>query len=245
MNMNIDLSRELILHRHHNGVQLRRPKRYETEPHLGDILDKRISVFFKNSDHVLMNVNQHQMECINASSYKDIVGKKFIELINDIPLNYLIEENNKRVISSQKTLFFSENITIEDLKTKAISVKMPWYDESDNILGIFGFAHVTDAPCAPSNGEQFADTVNTFFDKNQTVPRQVKVKDGQSHPYSQREVDLIHFILLGKTLHECASLMNISNRTAEHYFANIKSKAGVKTRSALIEVLLQQGFLIK
>lgn len=240
MNTRIDMSHELTLHRHHHGVQLRRPTYHDTELTLGDISQKRISVFFKDQNHVLLNANNHQLECINMLSLKDIVGKKFIDVIDDTRLNRTIENNNNHVMKTQKTLFFHENIETNQLCTKAISIKMPLYGMNNEVLGIFGFAYITETPCAPSSPLAFSETLNQFFDATQTTP------ECEQRPtlYSTRETDLIHFILRGKTIQESAHLMDISARTAEHYFANIKHKAGVKTRSALVDVLINQGFKV-
>jgi DNA-binding CsgD family transcriptional regulator len=243
MNTNIDMSPELILHRHHNGVQLRRPSYGSTDLNLGDILKKRISVFFKNKNHIMLNANNHQLECIHASSLKDIIGKKFIDIIDDNAVNRMIEKNNNEVMNTQRITFFNESIDAQNITTKAISVKMPLYDLNNQVLGVFGFSYLTETDCAPSNPVEFSDTVNLFFESNQTNTSNQTFLD-TSLPYSPREIDLIHLILRGKTMQEAAPIMNISTRTAEHYFSNIKHKAHAKTRSALIDVLLKQGFKI-
>jgi DNA-binding CsgD family transcriptional regulator len=243
MNTTIDMSHELVLHRHHNGVQLRRPNYGSAGLNLGDILKKRISVFLKNKNHIMLNANNHQLECIHVASLKDIIGKKFIDIIENTALNRMIEKNNNEVISTQKTIFFNESVDTNHVSTKAISVKMPLYDLNNQVLGIFGFAYLTETDCAPSNPVEFSDTVNVFFGDEKTNSSSHAILPENS-PYSARETDLIHLILRGKTMQEAACAMNISSRTAEHYFSNIKHKANVKTRSALIDLLLKQGFKV-
>lgn len=244
MNTTIDMSHELVLHRHHNGVQLRRPNYGSTGLNLGDILKKRISVFLKNKNHIMLNANNHQLECIHVASLKDIIGKKFIDIIDNTALNRMIEKNNNEVMSTQKTIFFNESVDTQNVTTKAISVKMPLYDLNNQVLGIFGFAYLTETDCAPSNPLEFSETVNVFFGNDETSASNQLIFHANS-PYSPRETDLIKLILRGKTMQEAAHVMNISSRTAEHYFSNIKHKANVKTRSALIDLLLKQGFNIK
>lgn len=239
MKTQIDMSNELVLHRHYNGVQLQRPSYDTSELSLNDLSKKRISVFFKDKNHIMLHANYHQLECINACSLSDIIGKKFIEIIDDTTLNRRLEYNNNCVMQTQKTLFFSENIETDHLTTKAISVKMPFYDQHNQIQGIFGFAYITETPCAPSNPLEFSDTANAFFENSVTSLNKQCILNENNSPYSQREIDLIRLIVRGKTLRECAAIMQISTRTAEHYFANIKNKAGVKTRSAAIEKLME------
>jgi hypothetical protein len=106
------MSPELVLHRHHNGVQLRHPNYGSTGLNLGDILKKCISVFLKNKNHIMLNANNHQLECIHVASLKDIIGKKFIDIIENTALNRMIEKNNNEVMSTQKTIFFHVKPTL-------------------------------------------------------------------------------------------------------------------------------------
>lgn len=50
---------------------------------------------------------------------------------------------------------------------------------------------------------------------------------------TKRERDCLILLLDGKSIKETASQLGLSYRTVEHYFENIKAKAGVQSRSAL------------
>jgi DNA-binding CsgD family transcriptional regulator len=60
--------------------------------------------------------------------------------------------------------------------------------------------------------------------------------------YSQRELQIIHWIIRGKTMREIASILGLSCRTVENYFQAVKAKAGVKSKSKFIEIAMPHFF---
>ncbi len=58
--------------------------------------------------------------------------------------------------------------------------------------------------------------------------------------FTSRETDCIKQLILGKTAKETAVALNISHRTVEAHFNNIKKKAGCKKLSQLIKLVLEQ-----
>ncbi len=67
-------------------------------------------------------------------------------------------------------------------------------------------------------------------------------KEGKLHLLSLQEKRCIQFLLLGKTSKETASAMNLSHRTVEFYFENIKNKLQCHTKK---EIFLYAYFLEK
>lgn len=58
--------------------------------------------------------------------------------------------------------------------------------------------------------------------------------------FTLREADCIKQLILGKTAKEIAVALDISHRTVEAHFNNIKRKAGCKKLSQLIKLILEQ-----
>ena len=52
---------------------------------------------------------------------------------------------------------------------------------------------------------------------------------------SKREKECLKLFLKGKTAQETASLLNISRRTVETYFENIKDKLGCFTKAEILQ----------
>lgn len=56
---------------------------------------------------------------------------------------------------------------------------------------------------------------------------------------SRREMEVIQWIARGRTMKEVANLLQISQRTAEQYFNNAKTKSGLSKKSQLVDSVLQ------
>lgn len=63
------------------------------------------------------------------------------------------------------------------------------------------------------------------------------------HKLSAREMECLSYYLKGKTLKEIAAVLNLSQRTVESYYENIKSKFGCDTKTELIIAAVKQGYL--
>lgn len=72
----------------------------------------------------------------------------------------------------------------------------------------------------------------------------LKQEEHQNTKLSQREVDCIYHLLHQKTALETADLMNISRRTVESYFENIKIKLNCKNKTEIMEKLQNNKYLL-
>lgn len=61
--------------------------------------------------------------------------------------------------------------------------------------------------------------------------------DFDFYHFSRREKDCLKFILKGRTIKETAKYLNLSNRTVEYYFNNIKAKLHCHSKSQVIDFI--------
>lgn len=238
MNTNTEMSREFLLHKHRNGVKLVKPSYDSLETSLAELLAKRMSVYFLNLDNQAIEFNDAQMSHLNVLNRNDLLGHTLAAITDDTNAVENNHRNNANVLSKEKALIFSEDMHCPDRSCQSISVKMPWYDQADKIIGVFGFSYYSDSYCGQSNHHDFAAVSNTFFESCQTS----SPANACLQVFSNREVQLITHLMQGKTLKECSQHLGISKRTAEHYFNNMKQKVNVKTRSEFMNYLLSEGY---
>jgi DNA-binding CsgD family transcriptional regulator len=62
-------------------------------------------------------------------------------------------------------------------------------------------------------------------------------------PLSKQQQACVFLLMRGKTMKEIASILNLSVRTVESYFALIKLKLGCNNKSQIIEKAINSGFL--
>ncbi|WP_341755693.1 MULTISPECIES: LuxR C-terminal-related transcriptional regulator [unclassified Candidatus Tisiphia] len=124
-----------------------------------------------------------------------------------------------------------------------MSHKIPIQQEDGKITGIFG--QVMDI----SNTNMF----NWYLALNQFDKKFINSQDkpiiyilNQEHsplPLSKKQQECVFLLLRGKSMKEIATILNLSVRTVESYFAIIKLKLGCSNKSQLIEKAINSGFL--
>lgn len=75
------------------------------------------------------------------------------------------------------------------------------------------------------------------------VSRPPTLTSANKYKLSVREMECFYHFLKGKTLKEIAAILNLSKRTIESYYENIKSKFGCDTKTELIIEAVRQGYL--
>ncbi len=76
---------------------------------------------------------------------------------------------------------------------------------------------------------------------------QIDFKDAEKNSvkFTLREAQCAKFIMHGRTLKQTAALLELSKRTVEFYFNNIKIKLGLTKKSDVVGLLFASDFLNK
>ena len=88
------------------------------------------------------------------------------------------------------------------------------------------------------------ETRPAIYRKECTKPRQVerfyfKIEGGKLVYLTQRELDCVMHLMLGKTVAKTAESLGLSKRTVESYVINMKKKLACRTKLALLEKVKQ------
>lgn len=80
---------------------------------------------------------------------------------------------------------------------------------------------------------------NAFHKKlgHEKFMKKIGTSHGNFEEFTARELDCIHYFLLGQSASEIAASLNLSPRTVEHYFNNIKLKTNCFKKSHLFATL--------
>ncbi|MGI0025698.1 MAG: helix-turn-helix transcriptional regulator [Nitrososphaera sp.] len=63
-------------------------------------------------------------------------------------------------------------------------------------------------------------------------------RDRQLYKFSPREITIVQALAIGKTDKEIASMLKMSPKTVRWHLKTIRTKMGVKTRTAIVHKLL-------
>jgi DNA-binding CsgD family transcriptional regulator len=66
---------------------------------------------------------------------------------------------------------------------------------------------------------------------------------GNNVSVTKRELDVLRYISQGCTIKETARYINLSPRTVENYFNNVKFKIGSKRKSEIIKIISEAKLL--
>ena len=242
----LDTSNELAICRYGNGIKLLRPdqriyspNRNSTGISIADALKLPFNVFFLNSESVMQNINEVCASTMGFYSTQDSFGKTMFDISP--------AENAKKVIDTDITVVKSNTLRIAEdniihfdgTNQNFLTFKMPWYDNEDQIIGIFGCAILFgDQPLAASlmqiskfgllNASKLATCAADYFQGTMI-----------NNTYlTKRENEILYQLVRGKTAKQIAEFLAMSSRTVEKHLVNIKIKLRVNSKAELIQEVI-------
>lgn len=222
----IDTSHELQISRYANGIKLIRPRpNHKSELTIANVLKLPFAVYL-NSDHNIVNCNEICAELSGFVSARDSIGKKWFKCYEPSTIKpSLINEQD--VIKNNKYKIIDDILIRKDsTNVHALSIKMPWYNDKDKIIGLFGYS-VFLGRHSLSESLSLMSKLGLLF-SNQTMSS-VEIY------FSPREKEILYHVVRGKTAKEIGDILAISNRTVEHYIESAKGKTQSANKSELID----------
>ncbi len=238
--MKTQIHPEYLLTYYKNGIRVIPPEKSSldsTDRTISQILKLKYNIYFHDLDMKIREVNEPGWQKTGWISRADAINQSVTKPCTCKTLRNKVRINELRVINEQKTYYFDEHaILANEEELHAISIKMPWYDEEDNLRGIFGCSllsnNITNLELVKSISE-----INNLFVLRNIHPTKNSIKPFN---FSQRQNELLYWYRRGKDTREIAKIMSLSYRTVEHYIINIKDKIGVNTKSELLDFLFDQ-----
>lgn len=241
-----NLSHELLVVRHLNGVRLERPGKHMNEQcasvmTLGELLAMPYNIFFKNLRNEFEELNEACLSVTAFQSRSDALHNLFYTGLSDKDQVRILIGNNQYVVGSENVLVVDESVNInEEDSVHGISFKFPWYGENNEVIGLFGCAINLDRNSVAEVSRQLAMISNQFISVQAAANRMTTLPQLKDVLFTSREIEVIEHIMRGKTMKEVGQQLGLSRRTIESYFQNIKTKANVKTRSQLFDKLMSE-----
>ncbi len=126
----------------------------------------------------------------------------------------------------------------DETNLTCLTVKCPWYDNSDNIIGVFGCSIALGQQPLMNSLSQIS-RLNLVTQSGLTANNQHTTGRELNNVYlSSREIEVLSHLIKGKSAREIGIILNLSRRTIEHRLENIKLKLGVESKSELIAAVI-------
>jgi DNA-binding CsgD family transcriptional regulator len=239
MTMTTLLNDNLLVQRHTGGIKLMQPKIVETPPSgatrsslsLADLFSMPFHIYVEDKHNIIVDINSSCALLYGYPSKYFIIGASLTEISSLDKRRF----NNRQIIKSSSYGVFHEVIRLEHRNIDIISIKFRWLNDSDKVQGIL----VCDITLNLQNPASLADDINRVINlldsTGEANPIWATCTDELKKHFTKREVEVIQWVVRGKTMREIANITGLSTRTVESYFETIKKKADVKTKSQFIE----------
>lgn len=227
------------LYRWKSGIKLQNPD-VSTEPSIhgqytgydvASVLALPFNFYFLDKQGDTQLMNQESALICGFQSTEDSLGKSLFAVSMPDSAQRLID-NCTYVMQTQVVNIFEEQNQKKDGSTlHFLSVKCPWYDLENRIIGVFGCSIVLGQHgLASSLSAIIALGLFETPSPAQTLqPEQLTVK------LTRREMDCFRLTMKGYTAKKIARELGISHRTVEEYLVNIRKKMGAGSKAELLE----------
>lgn len=207
---------------------------------LKDILALPLNVYFLNTDSAIQKMNETAAEKCGFQSAKDAYKKTAAAVAKPISAD-LCMKHDKEVMRTQKMQIIEEHFyRLDGVNKSGVSIKFPWYNERNQIIGVFGLSFATLDSEMLSLTEYLKLIANTGLLTNSNSNHSEMLLPGlhfQNVYLTNREVECLCLFMRGMTIKLIAKALNISPRTVESHWNNIKVKMQISSKAELIEKL--------
>lgn len=126
-------------------------------------------------------------------------------------------------------MFDEVNVRKDNAALSLLSIKAPWYDDQNKIIGTYGCSIVLGRHALAESLSlmQNLGLLNASLAVNNTSPL---------FALSKRQRECLQLTLRGYTAKKIAKEVGLSHRTVEEYLNHIKAKMGARTKLELIEM---------
>jgi hypothetical protein len=220
----IDTSDELLISRCDQGVQLLRPDQMDPTIHLnaktslGSLKKMPFNVYLLDPNSRIQTLNDPTIATIGFDSLKDGLGKCMLDILPRENALQLMKIDQLAMRLNQTKMVDDIAILNDGTQHHFLTVKTPLYDMQHQVVGVFGCSILlTNQPLATAIAEIVAlgllQPQSTGFEDQFLV----KLKEKNIH-LSPREIQVLTYLVRGKSARETGEIIHLSQRTIEFLF---------------------------
>lgn len=198
----------------------------------------RFDAHYVDANHVtrLTNIPGDQ----GYYSEKDLKNTAFSTIFKKETIQLYSHQNNNLLDTKRMNIYESHACRLDELMFSCLAFKFPIFNSQDKIMGVFGISALMDNAIF-TEAEPLSTSIERIIQTG-LMPHSKNIIPG-SHIcgvyLSNQEIKCLRLLIGGKTIKLIGLQMGLSPRTIEYYLNNIKHKLHVKTKSELIEKVVQ------
>ena len=246
-----DIDPHLIIFRIHQGIKLVKPEcaeqeslssqTFNTKYTVGSLSTQPFNFYFLNKEGTTLHMNQQSVEICGFQSIKDSLGKSLFDVSSQESAARLINNCHEVIAENKTKIFEEENVRKDGISLQFLSVKSPWYNDANKIIGTFGCSIVLGKQSLSECLLQIAQ-LGLLNPRNYTVNNQIipSISRENEEALSERESLCVFHLCKGFTMKEIAKITGLSPKTIETYIDRAKRKLKCKNKAELIAEFLKQ-----
>ncbi len=163
-------------------------------------------------------------------SAEDAIGKSLFDVSTPDSATLLIDNCTYVMQAQVINIFEEQNQKKDGSSLHFLSIKCPWYDLNNTVIGVFGCSIVLGQH---SLAAALSTVIGLGLFESETKPQKL---DQLTVKLSRREMDCLGLTIKGFTAKKIAKDLGISHRTVEEYLVNIRTKTGASSKAELMEM---------
>jgi DNA-binding CsgD family transcriptional regulator len=255
MRLKIDINEEFMLAPHPHGIQICTPEAASSNRavFIKEILQLPMNVYFQLPGPIILKCNEQVLTTLFASSHgyaspRDLIGLYPEKICKRSCLDEL-KRDDHQVLDSKQFMIFENDIVLQNdtIHYPSLSFKFPCYWEENQPPIIFGICILynnTLSSSAASLPQGLSILLKSGLLNMNSMQCDysalIRINEIDGIPITSQEAKCLHLAARGMAAKKIAKELNISFKTVERHFENLRYKLNVRSRSELIEKIIQQ-----
>jgi len=206
---------------------------------VADFMQLDISFYLLDTEGATKAINQEGVIVCGFPSISEAMGHSILAVSKKESAIQLLD-NCHRVIKSDHFQLFDEcHVRKDGISQEFLSIKLPWYDFDQQIIGVCGFSIVLGRHAIAAHLAllgRLKITSDLLIPEVQPIAMQDSLKQ---LALPKREQECLEYTIKGYTAKMIAKELGLSYRTIESYLDNLKTRLGANTRRELIQMAYQ------
>ncbi len=238
--INTDISRDFYIVKMNNGVALIAPEErksipihYELNHTINSLLNLPYNIYFYDRNSSFQLINDACAESCGFNSSEAAINKSILETAS-LESARIIVDNNNAVLKKHRMKFIEEELFLIncDSSIKGLSLKFPWYNKRNVIIGVFGITVIF----GKHKVDELLSQVLDLGLLNQS--KYLHNLQSDKYPFTKREKEIIYLLETKNTAKEIGNQLCVSPRTVEKHIENIKMRLNVKSKKDIVGALM-------
>lgn len=204
---------------------------------LNDLFNFPFNVFILNKENEILKINNSAIQTCGFVSEKDAIGRTIFDVAKKETANKITAVYKSFLASGKNKINEEDYWRLDDFNFSTITIKFPLYNEVNKKVGLLGFSLLNGIKTDYTISEALTLLAENKLLNFSTWPS--SSKNFENLNFTAREKSIALLLVRGKTAKAISQELYLSVRTVENYIASMKCKLNVRSKSELVEWLVE------